>query len=225
MKDNRKEQHRINCLDALSVCRANCCSNGGGVALSPEEIESGFYEVEYLCIEKKEKCDRSEPCFHKIAQTRTTGRLCYYLGEDFRCSIYERRPKICREYHCAADGWKKDPENFLKREELRLSDGLVFEKSGARTLKEAIVPREGDKIYFIIRDVALCADIMAGGEFEAGALSEKDIAGVPEMFDGAKKLGEAQSEFEKRFGAEAVPAFRKLVLLLAGQKILTQRMR
>jgi len=35
---------------------------------------------------------------------------CVYLGDDYRCQIYENRPIACREYVCVGDVRVKDME-------------------------------------------------------------------------------------------------------------------
>lgn len=225
---NGIKNSRVDCREVISLCRAECCRSGGGVALTPEEIESGFYEMEYLCIEKKELCQKDDACFHKVVQVKTKDGICGYLGDENRCAIYENRPKICMEYHCTASGWKKDRINFLYREERRLWPELRFEHNASRTLVDVIIPREqgkDDTLYLLIRDTTQCADVMAGGLFEGVLPQENEIRKIYEMFDGETPLGEIEQRVVTEMGADAGESFRKLVVLLAGQKLLIQKMR
>lgn len=226
-EEKKMDENRVNCREVIDLCRAECCRSGGGVALTPAEIESGFYDTEYLCIEKKELCARDEDCFHKVLQVKTRDGVCGYLGADDCCVIYENRPKICREYHCAASGWKKDRGNFLIRESSRLSPGLKFARNPNRTLRDVIIPREKDRateLYFLIRDVTQCVDVMAGGEFDGALPDEKDVRAMYEMFDGETPLGVIEGRAAAMSSA-AGESFKKLVALLAGHKILIQIMR
>lgn len=228
MGDYRKTNEiRVNCREVISLCHADCCRSGGGVALTPEEIASGVFKTEYLCIEKKELCDREEPCFHKVIQVKTKDGVCGYLGEGDSCEIYDRRPLICREYHCTATGWKKDPANFLNRESGRLSPALVFDRNPNRILRDVIIPREKGRetmLFLLIGDSTLCSDVMAGGEFDGALPEEKEIRAIYEMFDGKASIGEIETRASDMSPA-VEESFRKLVTLLAGQKLLIQKMR
>ncbi|WP_417428140.1 YkgJ family cysteine cluster protein [Halpernia sp.] len=78
----------INCLDC-----ANCCKTTGPLftekdieriskhlKMKPKNFESKFLQTD----EDQDKVLQNLPC--------------WFLGEDNKCSIYEVRPKACREY-------------------------------------------------------------------------------------------------------------------------------
>ena len=63
-------------------CQAACCTQQGSIAISlqPEELNSYEHDNDQQI-------------------TMVNGR-CYYLNEDNRCSIYDKRPQICRSFNC-----------------------------------------------------------------------------------------------------------------------------
>jgi len=70
------------------------CCRKFAVLLTPEEARSGFYRIDWhgwipgaraAMLAKKKNGD------------------CWYLTEDGRCSIYENRPQVCREFDCEKD--------------------------------------------------------------------------------------------------------------------------
>jgi len=217
------------CADVLHLCRAACCKLGGGVVLTPEEIASGRYETETFCLEKRELCDKEIDCYHKIVQLKTRkDGACVYLGGDNLCTIHGAWPKMCAEYFCASgrwDDWKRDPARFLDREMLRLAPGVVFAPAPARRLLQAIVPAGGEKIFLLIRDKSICGDIMAGGSFDPGGLTEEIFMDFYKIFDGKTPLAGVEKEIVSLSGAAAVPAFRRFTVLLAANKLLVNVMR
>ncbi len=216
------------CTEVLGLCRAMCCKLGGGVALTPDEIRSGKYLMEYLCIEKKEQCTKDIECYHKIVQLKTENGICVYLGDDDHCTIYEDRPRMCRNYLCSTghwNDWKKDVRNYVDRELLRLNPELVFTHNPVRRLSAAFLVPDEKRIFLLVNDRSLCDDVMYGGEFEWPAAAASDVEAVYKSFDGLKTLGDIERGIADRMGAGSVEGFRRLVLLLTGQHLLINLMR
>lgn len=46
----------------------------------------------------------------RILATKDDGLECIYLTEEGRCGIYQRRPKMCRQWHCSPEGQMDDKE-------------------------------------------------------------------------------------------------------------------
>jgi hypothetical protein len=97
-------EFNCNCLDALEVCQAQCCRRSGySVELEPDEV--GRF--------------RSVPHPTRLGVTllakKDDGLSCYYLGDAFgTCTIYERRPTMCRQWHCSPRGQEKDLEIVVR---------------------------------------------------------------------------------------------------------------
>lgn len=91
-------QFDCDCLDALPVCRSQCCSLKG-TFLSEVEAQSGQYD----CF--------VDPESGLPQLRRDADGACTYLDRDTKlCSIYDNRPGVCRQFHCtrgaAVRGWK-----------------------------------------------------------------------------------------------------------------------
>jgi Fe-S-cluster containining protein len=101
----RKLVFRGACLDLLSVCEATCCRNWD-VTLTPEEIASGLFRLEEICRLTRAACTKEAPsCGHrKVRLPVQADGACTYLLEDGKCSIYETRPRACRDFRCDS-GW------------------------------------------------------------------------------------------------------------------------
>lgn len=85
-----------------AACTGACCRNSEyghhkfAVILDSEEEDD--YEHVWLDEDGVSAKDGSEgPLFPVIPYK--DGR-CIYLGDDNRCTIYERRPALCREFTC-----------------------------------------------------------------------------------------------------------------------------
>jgi Fe-S-cluster containining protein len=82
----------VNCEHRLPVCKAVCCRLQ--FALSVEEIESG-----------RMKWDLGRPYYNR----RASDGYCHQIDrEKLCCSVYWKRPSVCRKYSCAGDTriWK-----------------------------------------------------------------------------------------------------------------------
>ena len=73
-------------------CSEPKCCKKFFVPLTPHEYKSGKYK-----IDKK----RKEKGFIQLA-TKENSNECIYLKND-KCSIWNNRPEVCREYHCYND--------------------------------------------------------------------------------------------------------------------------
>ena len=86
------------CMHALPYCQAQCCGLIG-TAVFQEELEL----VDYPC-----EWDDSMGCW---VLSRDSDGFCTCLDREHRlCSIYEDRPRTCKEFHCTRGasqrGWK-----------------------------------------------------------------------------------------------------------------------
>lgn len=94
-------EFNCDCIDAVSVCRAACCrtKTGYSVELEPEEF-GRFLSTPHP----------TRPGI-EILQKKVDGLSCIYLDDRTSlCTIHERRPQMCRRWHCSPDGQKQDGE-------------------------------------------------------------------------------------------------------------------
>lgn len=94
-------QFNCNCMDAVHLCHGMCCRRRAGYTVELEPNEYGKYESEV---------HPTRP-FTNILATKKDGMACFYLDEEKGlCTIYERRPKMCRAWHCSPEGQRGDKE-------------------------------------------------------------------------------------------------------------------
>jgi Fe-S-cluster containining protein len=88
--DAENESHQfipVNCEERLPICKAACCKLS--FALSIQEIETG--EI---------KWELGKP-YH--IRHQANGYCCHLKNEDKKCTLYEKRPSVCKKYSCAND--------------------------------------------------------------------------------------------------------------------------
>ena len=89
------------CLDALPFCQAQCCALRGTLVFE-EEIKNNP-ELKNFVVADQE--------FTAYLMARDSDGFCTCLDRSTRkCSIYEQRPDVCRQFHCTlgphSRGWK-----------------------------------------------------------------------------------------------------------------------
>lgn len=100
---NGKVRFDGNCSETRAYCGAVCCRNTI-ILLTEEEVASGEYDVQ----------EPTDNCNCQACQTmRATGKKalprndggCIYLDGAGQCSIYDKRPQRCQDYHCSKTWW------------------------------------------------------------------------------------------------------------------------
>ena len=92
------------CGESKPFCGAVCCKSTI-VLLDEEEKNSGKYDY----IEPTEGCDCAGCKLMKQrgkASLRRRDGGCVYLDGMGLCSIYDIRPKVCKEFKCDKTWWK-----------------------------------------------------------------------------------------------------------------------
>jgi len=85
-KYNLKEGAEIDCENRKHICRAACCTFA--YALSLQDIREGI------------RWSLGKP----FMNAKEADGYCVHLNRDtLTCSIYERRPAVCRQYSCRND--------------------------------------------------------------------------------------------------------------------------
>jgi Fe-S-cluster containining protein len=82
------EPEPVDCAARLPVCQAVCCRLK--FALSQDEVERG-----------RVKWDIGHPY---VIRQDSSGYCCHNDGRSRSCSVYEDRPRLCRQYSCRGDG-------------------------------------------------------------------------------------------------------------------------
>lgn len=94
-------QFNSSCEEARPVCQSMCCRM------------RRFYSA-HLTEEEAVRFRWQDWAGTKVLEGTETGD-CFYL-KDGLCSVYEERPKACREWHCSPQGGLDDPD-ISKREQ------------------------------------------------------------------------------------------------------------
>jgi Fe-S-cluster containining protein len=85
-KYSLKDEAKIDCEKRLPICRAACCALT--YALSIQDINEGI------------RWSLGKP----FMNARKADGYCIHLQRDtLRCSLYEHRPSVCRQYSCRND--------------------------------------------------------------------------------------------------------------------------
>lgn len=85
-KYSLKEEAKIDCEKRIHICRAACCAMA--YALSLQDIREGI------------RWSLGKPFMNVTGED---GYCAHLERGTFRCSIYERRPAVCRQYDCRND--------------------------------------------------------------------------------------------------------------------------
>jgi hypothetical protein len=117
-----KHNEVFNEIDCLSC--GNCCRNVGPL-FTDKDINRISKYMKIKPGEFTEKHLRIDEDGDFVLQTLP----CVFLGEDNYCSIYEVRPKACREYpHTNMKGQKKLMKLHLKNDELCPAVNEIFNR-------------------------------------------------------------------------------------------------
>lgn len=110
-KYNLQEESEIDCENRKHVCRTACCSFA--YALSLQDIREGI------------RWSLGKP----FMNAREAGGYCVHLNKDtLTCSIYERRPAVCRQYSC-----RNDHRVWLDFEKMIINPDVFKEKNPGNT--------------------------------------------------------------------------------------------
>src|SRR5688572_15655107 len=88
-------------------CFATCCTQEVEVTeqdlirlnlLTPDEVEFLDTHEIFKILKSKNIVDKWSPKTCKYSLMRRNGRDCQFLDHNRRCTVYENRPKTCRDY-------------------------------------------------------------------------------------------------------------------------------
>ena len=126
----------VDCAARMSVCQAVCCRLK--FALSQDEIERGHvkWDIGHPYVIRQ---DSSGYCSHNDCASRS-------------CTIYEDRPRLCREYSCRNDKriWADFDAMVLNTEWINqhLGEGDAILLVDADPSPEEVAPAAGSSVSF-----------------------------------------------------------------------------
>jgi len=240
----RKLLLRGKCLDLLPLCEAMCCREWE-VAVSPEEYASGLYQAEAGCRVTQGACTHKEgPCRNRsYALSRTPDGTCTHLGSDHRCTIYETRPRVCREFTCQG-GWRlasvfawperaRVPAAPMTKADFiaRLSDDMTFVPHPLIKLCTIFYRKDKDKdkdkdkreVIFVKKIVGGCAMFNTRDDLHHPLLTEAHLLALADLFNRKDSLGVTLRSFRGICAVDlAQQDFFELVWLLNRHHIILE---
>jgi Fe-S-cluster containining protein len=110
-KYSLKDEAKIDCEKRLPICRAACCALT--YALSIQDINEGI------------RWSLGKP----FMNARKADGYCIHLQRDtLRCSLYEHRPSVCRQYSC-----RNDQRIWLDFDKMIINPNLFTEENRTQT--------------------------------------------------------------------------------------------
>jgi Fe-S-cluster containining protein len=231
----RKLLLRGNCLDILSTCEAACCREWI-VGLSHEEYETGLYEAEQLCIFTKKECDnKTIACNNRTYQLKKSADgACVHLNDSNKCSIYEKRPKVCSSFTCKG-GWRlttvfiegAENKGSTPPEEKgafvdRLTEDMVFVSHPLVKLRTVFYLKAKGEIIFIIETTGRCVTSKIQDAFHYPQLNDDLVMALIRLFDNKDSLKDIRRRFCDQHAVDLTKnEFYEIVWLLNKHNIVT----
>jgi Fe-S-cluster containining protein len=91
------------CDECRPFCAAVCCRGYSFVSLTDEEAKSGrfvFKQASDSC--NCDVCSKMRELGIRYSLLRLADGSCFYLDGTRKCSIYDDRPKTCKNYSCTS---------------------------------------------------------------------------------------------------------------------------
>ena len=122
----------------------NACCHETSVFLEPDEVDK------YRCVQESDSDGQSQPRLE-----RNEDESCVYLDEQGACSIYERRPKLCRNFDCRPLAFC----GIQLKEKEKLSEGLEHWDMTPRSTEDREVLLALDLSRRLFKEYDLQADV------------------------------------------------------------------
>lgn len=110
--------HTLHCNGCTACCR------WGSVILQPSD-KAEDYETERLD-------DLT------VLKRQTDGRTCWYLDEEKGCTIYDKRPAVCRAFDCRLYGLQKAGSKIDDGDRAIIFAGQARLQSAAKELRDKL---------------------------------------------------------------------------------------
>ncbi len=216
------------CPELRPLCAAACCREWK-VDLSCAEYRTGLYQAEQVCVLTDKTCDQPvATCPHRAYRLkRNADGACTHLDAASRCSIYENRPQVCREFTCQG-GWrlasvfpvsekgnaappKPDKEGWLAR----VTDDLVFVPHPLIKLHTVFCLPAKAEIVFVVERVGTCARYSTRDRFSFPQLDDARTLALIRSFDRKESLAKIRQHFCAQHAVDLTPGdFNEIVWLL-----------
>jgi hypothetical protein len=224
------------CLELSSLCDAMCCREWG-IRVSPEEFASGRYRTTTFCMLTDEVCEKQVmACINRRYELKKTADgACVYLGNDNRCTIYQTRPQVCRDFSCQG-GWlltsassvlndrppsakKTGKDDFIQR----ITDDMTFVPHPLTKLHTVFYVPEKGEITFLKEIVGTCGRFYSRDTVPPLPLNDDRLIILVRLFDDKLPL----YDIRQRFCAQYPPGptredFYEIIWLLNKHNIIIE---
>lgn len=215
---NRKLTLKGACLDLLDICKGMCCRKWN-VPIQESEFTAGSYNAKKVCVIDGNDCtNKRQHCINRqFRLAQKDDGSCVYLGDDNRCSIYDRRPQVCRNFNCK-NGWEisttcppprqsargpKDsaaPETH-KTYETPPDGDMTYLANPLARLKTIFFAKDKKKISFVVKPIDKCSFTTFSADFDYPSLGEDSLRRLIALFDGTNTVEEARRRINAEYGA------------------------
>lgn len=239
--EERKLVLKGSCLELIPLCSAACCREWG-IKLSFEEYISGLYAAEQTCLLTYKTCnEKPMTCINQIYQLRKNADgACFHLDEDNKCSIYQNRPQVCRDFTCQG-GWRlasvfpvaedstlsdyrqknyrPEKDTFIER----LTDDMTFVSHPLIKLDAVSYLKAKGEITFLKELVGTCGEFHTKDNFQFPQLDDDLLVRLTHLFDNKQPLKEILQSFRDQYTESLTKKeFYEIVWLLNKHNIIIE---
>ena len=227
---------RGSCTEVRPLCEAMCCREWD-VDLSAAERDAKVYQVDTLCILTDRACEKKvDACVSRRYRLKKKGDgSCVYLAEDNRCSNYENRPSVCREFSCQG-GWRlgsvfptdapgKDTAAKIEKAGFvgRLRDDMIFVLHPLLKLHTVFYLEAKREIIFVKEMAGACGKFNTREDYYHPGLREEHILGLVGLLDKKEPLSQVRECLRNQYGLDlAIGDFYELIWLLNRQNVILE---
>jgi Fe-S-cluster containining protein len=196
------------CSEMRAVCQAMCCREWV-VSISAEEFAAHQYDAETFCGLTDKACTAAaRSCQHQRYQMpKRSDTSCVYLRDNL-CSIYEKRPRVCRDFQCKS-GWRlasvmpddaassdEKPPTLTQRVFVeRLSGDAIFVTHPLMKLHTIFYVRPKKEIIFVKEMVGACGKFYTRDSLDYPQLDDVQLMMLVGLFDRKEPLHQVYSRF------------------------------
>lgn len=235
---NRKITLKGACLDLLDTCKGMCCRKWN-VPIQESEYATGSYNAKKVCVIDGNDCaGKRQHCINRqFRLDQKDDGSCVYLGDDNRCSIYDRRPQVCRNFNCK-NGWEIAMTCPPPRQETQ--QGQPSKESAAPAahktyetppggdmtylvnplvrLKTIFYSKEKNKLSFVVKPMDKCSLTTFSVDFDYPSLSEDCLRQLIGLFDGKTTVDEVCARINQECGLQLSAQEMSRIVQLLNQR-------
>ncbi len=212
---NKKVFFNGSCLKIIKLCEAMCCRKCD-VNISYDELKFGLYKAEIFCTLTREKCKNQKiSCMNRGYRLKVKkDGSCIYLSSENKCSIYKKRPNVCKDFSCKG-GWRissaapyakknnlknsmsKSVVNKIVLQKLRLD--MHFIKNPLIDLKCVFYLKEKKELVFSEKLINQCNLFSFRSKFNNPAMNDDSLFYLIKLFNGKNNLEDIYRNVKKKY--------------------------